>query len=184
MDLQDSPEVLELSSDRSTDSSQVTPATVQDHSTVYVPISEDEKGGKPTTSRKRRRRRQDRRRVRLGSSSPESGQPEEQSSGDESENEPGDNGSPEQPVRTFEVEMATEALASTMSQMEEIVEGAIAHTQPMVRTPATPDQSADEDYYARIDALLFRDPQDRSTYHSDYRSTRLLELSTNERSWT
>ena len=69
------PMALESEKDWSTDSGQVTPTT--------VPISDDEGRGHSTTSR----------RVRLGSSSPESGQPEEQSSGDETENEPGDSNS-------------------------------------------------------------------------------------------
>ena len=79
---------------------------------------------------------------------------------------------------TFGVEMATEALASLTSQVEAIVAGASVSTQPTTVTTTPQQQDANEDYYARIDALLFRDPLDRAAHLSDYRSNHLRELFT------
>ena len=73
---------------------------------------------------------------------------------------------------TFGVEMATEALASLMSQ-----------TQPTAGTTTVPQHEEDEDYFVRIDALLLRDLQGRAFHQTDHRSARLYDLSTNDSLW-
>ena len=62
---------------------------------------------------------------------------------------------------TMGVEMETEALSSLVSQIQGIVEGATVAVQQTEIT-ATQRQEGNEDYYARIDSLLMRDPQDRA----------------------
>ena len=76
--------------------------------------------------------------MRSGSSDPTSGQLEEQSSGDETDSNQDNNTSPEHPAMTFEVEMATEDLASLTSQVEAIVAGASVSTQPTTVTTTPP----------------------------------------------
>ena len=43
----ETPQILELTSDSSTNSARSDPAGIPDHSTVYIPISDDEGGSQP-----------------------------------------------------------------------------------------------------------------------------------------
>ena len=91
------------------------------------------------------------------------------SSGDESDSSQGTNLMQGQQATTMAVEMETEALSSLVSQIQGIVEGATVAVQESAPA-ATQRQEGNEDYYARIDSLLMRDPQDRAALLLDYRS--------------
>ena len=121
--------------------------------------------------------------MRPGSSSHTSGHPEEQSSGDETDSSQDNTIRPGNQATTISAEMETEALSSLVSQIQAIVEGASVAVQ-QTEVTATQRQDGNEDYYARIDSLLLRDPQDRAALLSDYRSIRLRELSASSTVWT
>ena len=80
--------------------------------------------------------------------------------------------------------MITDALDSLMNQAVESVSRANGHAQHIEEAAPTVHQDEHEDHYVMVDALLLREPEDRTVFQMDRRSIRLRKLSTINSPWT
>ena len=60
----------------------------------------------------------------------------------------------------------------------------VSSTDFFLKTLSTPILNENEDYYARIDSLLLRDPSDRAAHLADHRSTLLRQQSPSSVPWS